>query len=70
MAHFDPTALCFLNRGMKYTRYEGNKVIDTETNILHVCPYYKGFESKSELLILFVLKLMRIRIFRAARLLK
>ena len=28
---FDPTALCFLYRGGVY---EGNKVIDTETNIL------------------------------------
>ena len=35
MAHIDPTALCFLNRGDKI--YEGDKVIDTETNTLHVC---------------------------------
>ena len=35
MAHFDPTALRFLNRGDEI--YEGNTVIDTETNILHVC---------------------------------
>ena len=32
---FDLSALCFLNRGDEI--YECNKVIDTETNILHVC---------------------------------
>ena len=65
MAHFDLAALCFLNRGDEI--YEGNKVIDTETNKQHVCITQRGLESKSELL--FGVKLMRIRFFRAARLL-
>ena len=63
MAHFDPTALCFLNRGDE--RYEGNKVIDRDERYLSVL--HRGLESESELL--FVLRLMRTRLYRAARLL-
>ena len=45
-AFVDPTALCFLSQGDEI--YEGNKVIDTEANILHVCTAQRGLESKSE----------------------
>ena len=30
MAHFDPTALCFLNPGDEPIKNEGNKVIDRD----------------------------------------
>ena len=57
MAHFDPTDICFLNRGDEIN--EGNNVIDTETSILHVL--HRGLKSKSELL--FVLNLCELDFF-------
>ena len=71
MAHFDPTAHCFLNQGDEIC--EGNKEIDRDEHTILIqwtclSVRHRGLENKSE--ILFVLKLMRIRLVRAARLLK
>ena len=66
MAYFDLTALCFLNRGDEI--YEGYKVIDRDAHT--TCLYYtEDWKVLSESEPLFVLKLMGLRLFRAAGLL-